>query len=152
MSFSSIIFDLVFIIYSTAISHERDSILKDYKSLARSVTATSIDCTKSRSVTVLLWRSTCCNPFSKKDHSATRKSLRPVSKCMYEKDPNISMGSRICDRCTKKFVTSHPNLSSDNISPIVSPPDLESSPNSEALRSKQLETRDEVNQCLEVLG
>lgn len=101
------------------------------------------------------WRSTCCNPFHKKDHGGKRKTLRPVTKWMCEKDSNISMGSKICDCCRKKLATSIPephsySESTFELSPTPSPP--VSPPGSEVLQYEEFESMRLVNQCLDDIG
>ena len=69
-----------------------------------------------------LWVNTCCNPFEKPNHSAKRKTLRPVTEKMCERVPSIQMGSRICDDCRKKVsklapvtASSDPETRSDDV-------------------------------------
>ena len=54
----------------------------------------------------------CCNPFAIPGHesSSRRKSLRIVQEWMVEKVPHISLQSRICDYCRKKFVNYQPPI------------------------------------------
>lgn len=49
------------------------------------------------------WLNRCCNPLGKANHSAKRKTLRPVTKWMFENYPEIiEMGQMICDQCRKE--------------------------------------------------
>ena len=94
------------------------------------------------------WRSTCCNPFNKKDHTAKRTNLRPVSEWMCEKDSKLSIGSKICDVCRKKLATTIPEPQhepSTDKSPTPSPP---WSP----LPEEECKSVKFINECLEDIG
>ena len=54
----------------------------------------------------------CCNPFDIPGHSwsSRTKNLRPVTAWMYERAPQISIGSRICDSCRKNLSKEPPYL------------------------------------------
>ena len=54
----------------------------------------------------------CCNLFDIPGHSwsSHTKSLRPVTAWMCERAPQISIGSKICDTCRKKFSKEPPVL------------------------------------------
>lgn len=46
---------------------------------------------------------TCCNPFNQPGHSNVRKNLRNVLPWMIKKNPKLSEGNKICDKCRKEL-------------------------------------------------
>ena len=87
----------------------------------------------------------CCNPFMKENHDWTtrKKKLRYVTELMCEKNPALSMGSKICDNCRKQLY---------KIPNFIKPLDPElSHPDSDYEVSEPLDLSP-INQCLQKIG
>ena len=99
------------------------------------------------------WRSTCCNPFQVRGHTARKNTLRPVAKWMCEKNPIIQKGSKICDTCRKKLA----KVCKDSDLDVDAGTDSSSSTPSESpgdrdMGNEHFESIGVVNKCLVDLG
>ena len=100
------------------------------------------------------WKSTCCNPFQVRGHTARKSSLRPVAKWMREKNSTIQVGSKICDTCRKKLakVSNTPNHDVDAETVNSSSPTPSDSVSDHEIEYEHSEAIGVVNQCLVDLG
>ena len=97
------------------------------------------------------WRSTCCNPFSIRGHTARKSALRPVANWMCEKHPLVQMGSKICDTCRKKLAKFSEVPTSGLESDLSPCTPSDSSSDSETIEEEQYDPLHLVNLCLEDL-
>ena len=100
------------------------------------------------------WRSTCCNPFQVRGHTARKSTLRPVTKWMREKNSTIQAGSKICDTCRKKLAkeSNTPSRDVDVESVGSSSPTPSDSVSDHEIEYERIEAIEVVNQCLVDFG
>ena len=62
----------------------------------------------------------CCNSFKESGHSNVKKNLRNILPWMIKKNPNLSVGNKICNKCRKKL-KSLPSSESEEESEVAIP-------------------------------